>query len=900
MLQTICMISVAFAGAADAAVPLRKEASALYPEPVVAQVRANVATDAWAASVRDHLVEAAAPWRAMSDDDLWDLMFCATLPRSWMVWSDGYSPATGDPVPMYNWIMDALAHPWKVKCPHSGELFPKNDFQAYFESGLDEARIFDPARADTTLLFNTDHPDPDDPLHLYGVDDGFGYVNEKGERWRFINAYLIYGQWKQAVLSGIRNLSAAYLLTGEPEYARKAGILLDRVADLYPTFDFGVQGVMYEGPPSAGYVSTWHDACEETREMAQGYDMIFEAIRDDEALVAFLSRKAAEAGLENPKASFADIQRNIEGRVLRDALINDDRVRSNYPRTDVLKATILAVLNEPAEDFWGIVEPMLHRATAVDGVTGEKGLSGYASYTIAGLALFLAEFAKADPGFLPEALARCPRIHDAYRFHIDTYCLGRYYPQSGDSGQFAAPVDRYVGMNMLRPGTGSRYKSGWSALPPSSFRLLWDLYTATGDPAFVQTLYAENGGTLDGLPHDIFGDNPAGFRAQVAAALSEHGEEVALGSVNKEEWHLAILRSGEGTHARALWLDYDTGGAHGHRDGLNLGLFAFGIDLLPEMGYPPVQYGGWGAPRARWYTMSAAHNTVVVGGQEHTVGAGTTELWVDDAFVRAIRARGPAMNDGRRFERTAVLVDLNETEFYVVDVLRVAGGTNHTQFVHSHFGEVALRGVALAPEETGLYGGEMRAFQFGPTMDAGWSAVWSFEDRLGVFPDEQPRGMRYTCLTHEAAPGIAEGWISVGSFDSSEEAWIPRLLVRREADGNAELVSTFVSVYEPFAGAVPTRTVRRLVLEDSEGNRVGDEHVALEVRLADGSRDIVILLDPEADPPLASGNQLRVRGEEIWTTAQLGVLRASRTGTSFRKGFMSRGGRVGRFDPAGE
>ena len=75
------------------------------------------------------------------------------------------------------------------------------------------------------------------------MDDGDGYV-EGEKRWRFIGAYLIYGQWKQAVLGGIRNLAAAYVITGERIYAHKAAVLLDRVADLYPRFDFGTQGVM--------------------------------------------------------------------------------------------------------------------------------------------------------------------------------------------------------------------------------------------------------------------------------------------------------------------------------------------------------------------------------------------------------------------------------------------------------------------------------------------------------------------------------------------------------------------------------------------------------------------------------------------------------------------------------
>ena len=401
---------------------LRKQSSALYPTKVVAQVRANTAEGQWAAAIRERVVQAAEPWRAMEDEALWKLMFGPTLPRAWMVWSDGHSPVTGEPVPMYNWKMDAMNHPWKVQDPTSGEWFPTNDFKAYYDSGLDVHGVFDESRADRSLLFNAAHPDPADPKHLFGVDDGHGYVNEEGEQWRFIAAYLIYGQWKQAVLGGIGRLSAAYVVTGDPVYARKAAVMLDRVADLYPDFDFKPQGIMYEGPGTAGYVSTWHDACEETRELALAYDMIFPALQSDTELVAFLAARAKAHQLANPKASFADIQRNIEGRILRDALANPGKIHSNYPRAEICKAVITDVLQEPDDALWAILDPMLEKATTVDGVTGEKGLANYSAFTIQALAQFLAEFSKADPEFLPtvlETAAPAPRyLSLSYRYPV--------------------------------------------------------------------------------------------------------------------------------------------------------------------------------------------------------------------------------------------------------------------------------------------------------------------------------------------------------------------------------------------------------------------------------------------------------------------------------------------------
>ena len=250
---------------------VKKQGSAFYPADRVEVAWRNIREHAWARTAAATIVERAQPWLDMSDDALWSLMFGHTISRSWMVWSDGQCPACRQAVPMYNWKIDALGERWKVRCPHCNDAFPKNDFERFYVSGLDPRGVFDPKRADRSLLFHAGRPDPADARHRFGVDDGEGYV-EGGKRWRFIGAYLIYGQWKQLVVDGIKRLAAAYVVTGNPAYAHKAGILLDRVADLYPTFDFAREGLVYEKRGAAGYVSTWHDACEETREMVLAYD----------------------------------------------------------------------------------------------------------------------------------------------------------------------------------------------------------------------------------------------------------------------------------------------------------------------------------------------------------------------------------------------------------------------------------------------------------------------------------------------------------------------------------------------------------------------------------------------------------------------------------------------------
>ncbi len=844
-----------------------KSTSAFFPGELVARAQANARHHAWAAGIRNALVAAAQPWRNKSDDELWGLMFGNTLRRAWQVWSNGHCPACRKPVPMYEWVPDALQHPWKMRCPQCQEFFPKNDFARFYRSGLDEQGVFQPQRADRSLLFNTEHPDPSDPWHRFGVDDGEGYVQD-GHRWRFINAYLIFGQWKQAVVSGIRNLAAAYVATGDLAYAHKAGVLLDRVADLYPTFDFGKEGVMYEGPPRAGYVSTWHDACVEVHDLALAYDAVFEGLARDPDLVTFLAAKAARHKLANPKSSFADIQRNIEERIFRDTLAHRSKIESNYPMTDQTIATLQTVLGWPNNriEVMPLLDAILAKATAVDGLTGEKGIAGYSVIAPRAVAELLGRYERSSPGFIREALQRQPRLHAMFRFHLDTWCLGLYYPRSGDTGAFSMRTPEYGGVAFTRnPG-----------IDPSAYAFLWELYEATGDPDFVRLLYRANRSSTDGLPYDLFAANPAEFQAHVARVIAEKGADIQLPSVNKTEWGLAILRSGQGTHARAAWLDYDSGERHGHADAMTLGLFAKGLDLLPDFGYPPVQYGGWSAPRAVWYTRTAAHNSVSVDGQNTRSGTGRTTLWFDGQQYRTVRASGPELIGGQQFERTLVLVDLSETDAYLIDVFRVVGGSEHTRFLHGHFGTLSTRGLSLTPVNESRYGEVMRGFRRDSDPSPGWSVTWAIDDHLKYLPSASEVHLRHTDLTRDAEVQVAEAWVAVGLYGGTADAWIPSVLVRRRTE-KPPLASTFIGMLEPWETESHLAAIQRLELRNNESKPCPDSDVGLKIQLADGRTDWFFSRNTE-DPPGSGRPWLVAKGGEVRLNAELCLVRFSAAG----------------------
>lgn len=866
--RIVCISAIVMLAAAGST--LAKDGSAFFPPELVARARANVGKHPWAAEIRDNMVKAAAPWAKMSDDQLWSLVFGHTITRSWMVWSNGHCPACKKGVPMYEWKVAALDRPWKLCCPQCKEIFPKNDFYRFYQTGLDEHGVFDSKRADRSLLFNVEHPDANDPLRSFGVDDGEGYV-EGDKRWRFIGAYLIYGQWKQAIVEGGRKLADAYIATGDTQYAHKAGVLLDRIADLYPTFDFGKQGKMYEGPGAAGYVSTWHDACWETRDLVLTYDMILSSIREDANLQRFLAAKAKQYKLDNLKASFADIRRNIEERILIDCQKNPGKIRSNYPQTDITLAFAKTALAWPdnRDEVNAIITKIVNRTTAVDGTSGEKGLSAYSAMAIRGLADLLAMYSRMDPKFLPDMFKHVPRLHDAFRFHIDTWCLQRYYPSSGDGDSaYCLPLTALVGFPWSNQSTTVPWANQVTTAP-SMYSFVWQLYEQTKDERFIQAIYLANGGKLDNLPHDLFAGDAAAFQKAVGQTIERIGSRMDLPSVNKKQWHIALLRGGKGDDERVLWLDYDSGGGHSHADGMNLGMYAKGLDFLPDFGYPPVQYGGWGAPKSQWYIYSMSHNTVVVDGKDLKGAAGTTTLWADGKQFHAVGASCPEMIGGTAYDRTAAMIDLSDRDFYVIDVFHVTGGSDHTKFTRSHFGKIATQGVpdtaVAAGDKNPIFASQHMRNWRGGAAQPGWSVDWKMENYLKIDPFPADAHMRYTDLTTDAQAYTGESWVSVSwsgfGFESTDDAWIPHVVARRHTEGQtdkAPLASTFVAVMEPYASASKIASIRCLPLELTGDVAASDANVAVEIRTTDGRRDLFVAANATRTPATSQPASLAI------------------------------------------
>jgi hypothetical protein len=777
-----------------------KRESAFYPRAVRERAAANAGRFAWAAEIRKQAVADAGRWVGMPDADLRNEIFGPRITRSHMVWSSGYCPACRRPVPMYDWQIDAWANPWKVRCPHCSEQFPKNDFASFYRSGLDEHGIFEPKRADRRLLYNREHPGAADPLYRFGVDDGEGYV-EGDHRWRFIGAYLLHGAWAQRIEPGFRNLANAYAMTGDRVYAHKAAVFLDRIADVWPSFDYATQGLVYEraryGGGVAGYVWYAINSAYTAMYLATAYDQIFDGIHD------------------------AAVQRNIETNILRHVLDHPYQIRTNYPGQERALMLIRTVLDWPAnrDELRSGVDAIVRKGVAVDGLSGEKGLAGYATIAPREIAEILEEYAALDPDLLGYILGRNPKLRETYRFHFDTWINHEYYPQSGDSGSFTKKSDKYAGLAFTGP----------------EYSFVGRMARVTNDPLYMQMAWIGNGQKLEGLPHDIFAGDPAAYSSAVKQAVDRYGAWPKVASVNKEEWRIAILRHRTAPDA-AVWLDYDSvpEGAlksHYHLDAMNLGLFAKGLDLLPEFGYPAVQFGDWHTPQALWHKKTAAHNTVVVDGQDQSGGPAECTLWAVGGPVQAVRASSPAQIKGAVYERTVAMVETGPADFYVFDVFRVAGGKEHARHTHTAFATPAVFGTQLTPAASPYDTGTlMRAFKLDRHPAPVWGVDWKIEDRNGYLAPGREIHLRCTDLTRGAEALTAESW-TVENLTSTREYWIPTVISRRRT-GEGELSSTFVSVLEPYEGRP---RIESIVREDREG----EAEVRLEIHLSDGARDVL-------------------------------------------------------------
>ncbi len=844
-----------------------KTAPTVYTTERVAAARANVAAYAWAQQLRDTAVSTASRLLGMGDEWIWSVVTTQGLPRSYAVNQLLGSPITGTEIYQYGqypWLADPYARPWKLVDPSSDYVFPTNDFLAFYRSGLDEHGNFDRSRGDAQYLVNTLYPERGPG---WGVEDGFGWIDANGNKWTFAAYYNHWFTWygPTAVLNHLNAVRDAYLLTGAATYAHAGLVMLDRIADVYPSMDTAPyprsQGYLHsDGGTGRGKVigSIWEAGM--ATDFVAAYDAFFPAIAtaDDAGVVPFLNAKAAQYGLA-PKDSPTAIRANIENGLLRqiEPAVRSARIRGNFGMHQQTLSMAAVVLDDPvASPQWiefvlkagrfintptqkeitgGNVRPTLVNDVDRDG-NGNEAAPHYNDLwvdEVRGFADILAGYDRYPTGDLYEH----PKFAMMHRARMAPAMLNRYIPPIGDTGTTGGPgflsdVHDHV--------------------------LAFERYRRTED---AQAAYLMNGNSADELYGDIFSTDVDGTAAAIRQVVEDEGP-LHPGSVNHTGYGFAALRDGTGGQARAVSHYYGRNSGHGHKDALNLGLWAFGVDLLPDLGYP--EFADSSNRRVEWNGNTVAHNTVVVDETPQKAQVvGLPMGFSDGEHVKLsdVAAAPAVYPQTSLYRRVTAMVRVDAQNAYAVDVFRVAGGSKHHLSFHAAEGPVTTTGLNLIPQPTGTYAGptvpqppDTAAAR--PTASGfdwlgnvsraaapapGFSIDYAVKDTWNVHPTDPDLHLRATFLADFEEVALADG---VPARNKPGNPKTLRYLLGRRS-GTA-LASQFVTVIEPYVGNPLVSGVTSVAVTSDEGTWAPHEIAAVKVELSNGRVDyIVSSLRPE-------------------------------------------------------
>lgn len=850
-----------------------------YTSDKINNLRNNARAFEWAQKLKEAAISKADPWLAISDEELWSMVPGQELPRCIDVTFDRMTSGPkslgclqcGDSIRQYGnypYQPDFVNQPWKLTCPSCQAVFPTNDFGKYYRSAINEQGVFDPDKGDTTLLFNEAHPDPRDPLHKFGVDDGFGYIDENGRGHRFIGYYT----WKYWTYlnDGLKALADGFLYTGDKRYAHKAAILLDRIADVYPDMDwkpYADKGWYHsDGGTHLGKIagSIWET--EVVQHFAESYDKILSGTLDSPELFAFLQRQSQKYRLPGAKGSREQFIRNVDQRILHTAFdaVMSKQIRGNQGMHQLAVAMCAIALNtEPQTSKWlqwlfepdgGAIPGLMISQFDRDG-TSNEGAPGYAlmwGRLITRLGTWLSGY----PTYTRNNIfADYPQFRAAFLAAYRMAALGVAIPNIGDSG-----ATGLVTTNLVDPG----------------FMALG--YYFTRDPEIAIAAYRANGNSAAGLGRDIYSADPDALSREIGEIGSKAGPR-PQGGYLMSGFGLALLEVGTGSHSVALACNYGRTGMHAHPDMLNYDLFAFGNWMMPDHGYP--EFATRWPSNTEWTGSTISHNTVFVDGKPQK------EVWGGHAKIfKQLKGFGLVQLDGKKaypqldeYTRTMFLVQADSVKCansaYVVDIFRVRGGNDHVYSFHGPPGEVTPSGLNLQRQEAGTYAGkDVPKGEWAKDFPIGYSHLYNIRKDPAPFSDFKLdwkaragyRGLKEnTHLRLHMSGPATDVSLADGDPPQNKPGNPERLgyaLVHRNGEN---LNSTFVSVIEPYHKDPFIRSVKRL--DDDKG-----DYVALQIEFLDGSTDYVFQ-SLSGNTTMRAGNKIEINGTSAFVREHGGAVK---------------------------
>ncbi|MBR2180750.1 MAG: heparinase II/III family protein, partial [Oscillospiraceae bacterium] len=243
-------------------------------------------------------------------------------------------------------------------------------------------------------------------------------------------------------------------------------------------------------------------------------------------------------------------------------------------------------------------------------------------------------------------------------------------------------------------------------------------YRKLGDERLAQYAYMCNGNKLDGIHESIFTKNPEAIQDEIESIIEEKGTlnppaEMLTG------FGFAALREGvefsgvtsqtQFDNRHGFWMYFGYNGGHGHKDTLNLGMDAFGLNFMPELGYPEETQKQ--PNRLQWVASTISHNTVMVDGKEQETSdvRGKSLHFDSSEMVQLMDVDAKDVYPQTdTYRRSVVMVKIDDNNFYGVDFFRIKGGNDHLYSLHTLSDEICdTEGLSLVPQkdENGNYKG---------------------------------------------------------------------------------------------------------------------------------------------------------------------------------------------------
>lgn len=745
-----------------------------------------------AQEIKNKIVEAADEWLEWGDEDLRDLLTNAHVPRAFDLNAKG-CPEHGSEIfnegGYYPWIIDP-SQSFKVKCPIGGEIYPTNDYKGYYLSNFKEKKGW-----------NTEY-----------VDEGWGWVAPDGERYWFV-AYANHWLWLNHINPAILNLSRAYLLTGNQQYAHKVAIMLYKLAQVYPEMDYANQsryGLMSkaENRTYDGKVVNLIWETSFIQNVAEAYDAIWDSIDDNIELQRFYGKNGQE------------ICAFIEANLLEEALdaYFEGKIRGNYGMHQMslmhillarqnmdTKKYIQLLINEPSQDLsYAGIQYALYNHIFRDGQALES--PGYNMIWVGRLAT-LSELLKKDGVDLFQN-ARLKMLFDS---PLNMVATGKYTVDWGDTGTVLGGV---VGRNA------------------DIYQIAHGVYK---DPMYLDWLASINRSG---------GNSFSGFESLFREALPE---AVALPNNRAVAEQPSRLFAGYGVgilnnrrDETAVAFTYGMHVFHYHWDFLNIELFANDQKMMPDLGYPDAM-NAYVPEVYTWSNNTVNHNTVVVDAKKQELNqSGDLHDFSIGEFARTMSASSPAYVNVRQYRRNLIMVDVSDKESYIVDFFNVKGGKQHDYSLHGPPGAASARG--------GIWGGKQKGTFAGPAIELGElydDQKLGAKDYKGGYAGYKGSGFQYLFNVQELKKGKGlveynhvrdknarlrihsltkepDGIYMADAYDKprAKTHLLKYLIVRRKAKKDEELKSDFVSVIEPYRATAYIESSRLLALENGNGNVV--------------------------------------------------------------------------------